>query len=98
MSNTISKPSLNVTCPCCYYVVIAERDIYDICSVCYWEDEGIKWDSEIDLESVANHGLTLREARKNFIEFGARDQKWIGKVVSKENRTKFEFNPPKNAL
>ncbi|MFY0697560.1 MAG: hypothetical protein JXR11_06895 [Balneola sp.] len=98
MSTISSTSSLKASCPCCHYIAIKERNIYEICPVCYWEDEGEKWDLELDIESGANHGLTLREGRKNFAEFGASDKKWIGKVVSKENRTKFQFKLQENTL
>lgn len=28
------------TCPCCGYRTIKERGCYEICAVCYWEDDG----------------------------------------------------------
>jgi hypothetical protein len=94
MSSNSSTSKTKATCPCCYYVTLEERNNYEICSVCYWEDEGEKWDQKLDLESGANHGITLREARRNFNEFGASDRKWVDEVIPKENRSRYKFNPP----
>lgn len=54
-------------CPCCGYRSLRERGSYEICRVCFWEDDGT---TELDLVSGPNH-MTLREARLNFHRFGA---------------------------
>lgn len=54
-------------CPCCGYRTLDERGGYDICPVCFWEDDGT---SDVDRHSGPNH-MTLREARANFQRFGA---------------------------
>lgn len=75
-------------CPCCGCLTLDERGGYDICEVCFWEDDAYPFatDGEIkgvlvdnpvsdeellDIPSMANHGLTLREGRENFRKFGA---------------------------
>ncbi|WP_350202279.1 CPCC family cysteine-rich protein, partial [Gracilimonas sp.] len=40
MSSNSSTSKVKSTCPCCHYVTLKERNIYEICPVCYWEDEG----------------------------------------------------------
>ena len=74
-------------CSCCDYYSLAERSKCLICPACYWEDDcdnpnAPKWDDQSDL----NKGLTLREARNNFIKYGASSVEWIGIVISKEER------------
>lgn len=54
-------------CPCCGYRTLRERGAYEICRVCFWEDDGT---TEPDLVSSPNH-LTLREARANVERLGA---------------------------
>ena len=54
-------------CPCCSYRSLQERGAYDICPVCFWEDDGT---AELDRISGSNH-MTLHEARLNFQTFGA---------------------------
>jgi hypothetical protein len=55
------------TCPCCGYRSLRERGSYEICRVCFWEDDGT---TEPDIVSGPNH-MTLREARLNIQRFGA---------------------------
>lgn len=58
-------------CPCCGYLTLEERGGYDICPVCFWEDDG-QDDHNADLVLGGPNGrLSLSEARKNFREFGA---------------------------
>lgn len=54
-------------CPCCGYDTVRSRGQYDICVVCYWEDDGATSGDEY---SAVNH-MTLSEARKNFSCIGA---------------------------
>ncbi|MCE3604351.1 hypothetical protein LXA47_12135 [Massilia sp. P8910] len=54
-------------CPCCGYRSLQESGAYDICRVCFWEDDGT---SDPDRPSGPNH-MTLREAQRNFRSIGA---------------------------
>lgn len=64
------------TCPCCGYPTIVERGVYEICSLCAWEDDGQDDASHrppgvapVDPDAVArgpNHDYSLGEARENF--------------------------------
>lgn len=56
-----------VACPCCSHRTLDERGGYDICPVCFWEDDGV---DDPGTSSGPNH-LTLGEARRNFAAFGA---------------------------
>lgn len=72
------------TCPCCGYKTLDEKPpgTYDICEICFWEDDGIQFDNP-DYKGGANH-VSLREAQKNFLEFGACEKEMI-KFVRKPN-------------
>ena len=59
-------------CPCCDYFTLESRGSYEVCPVCYWEDDGTDL-SELDRESRSNH-RTLREARASFERVGAADE------------------------
>jgi hypothetical protein len=63
----VGEPEQLHPCPCCDYRTLDARGQYDICNVCFWEDDGT---SELDRPSGPNH-MTLREARDNFQRFGA---------------------------
>ena len=64
----IQKFTGSVACPCCGYPTIDERGIYEICQVCFWEDDGT---DDLDKPTGPNYNLTLREAKTNFESFGA---------------------------
>ncbi|MBR2686713.1 MAG: hypothetical protein IKE42_02580 [Aquamicrobium sp.] len=58
-------------CPCCGFRTLGERGAFEICPVCFWQDDG---QDESDLESVRggpNGELSLLQARLNFTAFGA---------------------------
>lgn len=49
-------------CPCCGYKTLPERAAYDLCPVCWWEDEGLRpW------EYSEPNGQTLVEAQQEFL-------------------------------
>ena len=79
-------------CPCCDYISLPERGNYLICPVCFWEDDGQDID-ELDVGSGPNHGITLREGRKNFKEHGACEIEMVKHVVSVEQREQFKYVP-----
>lgn len=54
-------------CNCCSYRTIEESGAYEICPVCFWEDDGICLP---EAESEAN-GMKLQEGRDNFEKYGA---------------------------
>ena len=58
-------------CRCCGYRSLRERDAYEICHVCFWEDDGT---TDADRISSPNH-MTLRDARLNILRFGAVTEK-----------------------
>jgi rubredoxin len=62
------------TCPCCGYMVLNEEPpgTYDICSICYWEDDPIQFDDP-DYGGGANK-LSLRTAQANFAKYGYSDK------------------------
>jgi len=75
---------MKYTCPCCGYKTLDEEPpgTYDICEICYWEDDNIQFDDP-DYEGGANVP-SLRQAQKNFIEWGACEKRFI-KFVRKPN-------------
>lgn len=75
-------------CPCCDHFTLDARGQYDICPVCFWEDDGLDVD-ELDEHSGPNH-LSLREGRSNFAQIGACDQKAVAHVLTPKKRAKFK--------
>lgn len=56
-------------CPCCGCFTLHEQGQYDICPVCFWEDDPFQLKDE-RLDGGANK-VCLEEARKNYLTFGA---------------------------
>ena len=61
-------------CPCCSWFTLNEQHSYDICPVCFWEDEYIFHEND---RSPANDGVSLAKGRENYKKFGAMDEKHV---------------------
>ena len=79
-------------CPCCGCLTLVDRGESDICEVCYWEDDGQDID-QLDKESGPNHGITLREGRANFAEFGACEREMLQHVIPVGQRAEYDHKP-----
>ena len=79
-------------CPCCDYVTLSTRGYYQICPVCFWEDDGQDVDA-LDIGSGPNHGITLREGRNNFKQFGSCELAMKKHVLAADERDRFEHKP-----
>ncbi len=65
-------------CPCCGYRTLSEKGSYEICPVCYWEDDPVQ---ERDPEYAGGaNDLSLEESRNNYKKFGACEERFIEKV------------------
>ena len=67
-------------CPCCGCRTLSERSDFEICPVCFWEDDG---QDDADADNVRggpNGSLSLAQARQNFLEFGASDRRSLQHV------------------
>lgn len=62
---------LGYSCPCCGYKTFLEKPpgTYDICDICFWEDDPIE--STDPKYSGGANKISLEEAIKNFEKFGA---------------------------
>ena len=58
-------------CPCCGYYTFENEPNgnYDICQVCFWEDDPMAYKFP-EADSCSNF-VSLVQARKNYLEFGA---------------------------
>lgn len=66
-----TRGNLPLRCPCCGYRTLRERGEFDICGVCYWEDDGQDDHDADDVRGGPNGDLSLAQARRNYREFGA---------------------------
>ena len=58
-------------CPCCGYRTLDAGADYEICPVCFWEDDGQRDADADEVRGGPNNGVSLTQARQNFREFGA---------------------------
>ncbi|MGG3887545.1 CPCC family cysteine-rich protein [Metabacillus fastidiosus] len=68
---------MKYTCPCCGYKTLPEgpSDTHYICKICWWQDDGVQF-YKPDFEGGANK-VSLKQAQKNFIKFGASEERFI---------------------
>jgi len=57
-------------CLCCGFKTLPRHHWHEVCPVCEWEDVD-QGDHNPDFRDPWNHMVSLTEARKNFLEFGA---------------------------
>ena len=57
-------------CPCCRYYTLDNQpyNTFQLCPVCYWEDDGVQLNFP-EYKGGANE-VSLNQARKNFKEVG----------------------------
>jgi Cysteine-rich CPCC len=67
-------------CPCCGHRTLDERGGFEICPVCFWEDDGQDDHDAGEVRGGPNGALSLAQARKNFGEFGAAERRFIENV------------------
>src|SRR3954464_8018223 len=67
-------------CPCCGCRTLDERGGFDVCPVCFWEDDGQDDHDADDVRGGPNASLSLTAARNNFRLFGACEERFIGNV------------------
>lgn len=67
-------------CPCCGYKTFTQQPngTYDICQVCFWEDDPIQL-KDPDYEGGANK-VSLKQGQRNFVKYGACEKEMIKNV------------------
>ncbi|EMS70279.1 CPCC family cysteine-rich protein [Ruminiclostridium cellobioparum] len=68
---------MKYTCPCCGYKTLDDEHLFDICDICFWEDD---WGQFLDPRSTGANYVTLIEGQKNYIKFGACEYEMIPHV------------------
>lgn len=71
-------------CPCCGFKTLTseQRGSFEICPVCYWEDDKVQL-KDPDYAGGAN-SVSLREAQAYYKIYGACDPKWVSCVRKPE--------------
>lgn len=68
-NKTFAKFRERYLCPCCYMPTLEEREWFDICYICFWEDDGQDSDDAEIIRGGPNHDYSLKEARENFNKY-----------------------------
>jgi hypothetical protein len=66
---------MKYTCPCCGYKTLNLKHEHDVCTICLWEDN-LAQSEDPDSRGGTNK-VSLKQAQKNFIEFGACNKNMI---------------------
>jgi hypothetical protein len=67
-------------CPCCSFRTLGERGGFEICPVCFWEDDG-QDDHDTDVVRGGPNGrLSLSAARANYARCGASSDEFVDNV------------------
>jgi hypothetical protein len=74
-----------LVCPCCDYLTLTERGQYEICEVCFWEDDGTQ---SPDGYSAPNR-LFLVMGQENFLKLGACDEFAVS-MVKKDAKSRYK--------
>jgi hypothetical protein len=61
-------------------VTLTERGGYEICPVCFWEDDGQDDHDADEVRGGPNYGLSLTAARHNFERIGAAEERVLPHV------------------
>jgi hypothetical protein len=68
-----------IACLVCGYFTLSRRGGYEICPICFWEDEGEIGDPAKPTYGP-NDSLSLTQARRNYKKLGAVDAQLVSKV------------------
>jgi hypothetical protein len=67
-------------CPCCGCKTLDDQGGFEICPVCFWEDDG-QDDHDADVVRGGPNGtLSLTQARMNYRQYGASEERFISNV------------------
>ena|SRR5579872_1050316 len=71
---------LPLRCPCCYCKTLGHRGEFEICPVCFWEDDGQDDFDANEIRGGPNGKLSLTLARVNYQRFSACEERMIKHV------------------
>jgi hypothetical protein len=74
------QEGIKYRCPCCHNRTLDERGGFDICPVCFWEDDGQDDEDVYVIRGGPNGRLSLDQARENYRTIGACDERFLAFV------------------
>lgn len=73
------KENNKVKCQVCGFKTLRGRGNFEVCPVCFWEDEGEVQDPSVSTGGP-NGDLSIEKARRNYRQFGAVSKEFVSKV------------------
>jgi hypothetical protein len=59
-----------IACPCCGYRTLENRNEFEICKICWWEDDGQDNNQADEIWGGPNYGVSLTQARHYYLTIG----------------------------
>ena len=72
------RVSDRVTCPCCGYVTLPSRGDYELCPVCFWEDDPHQAQRPNSPDGPNN--ISLVDAQQTYLRSGAMHPEFLSRV------------------
>jgi hypothetical protein len=91
MFKSVSKPSESektYRCPCCGFKTLHGRAGFELCPVCWWEDDGQDEHDAGQVRGGPNGNLSLTDARRNFALYKTFDPQFATNVRQPQNDEK----------
>ena len=63
-------PNKMESCPCCGMKTIEERGQFEICKICWWEDDGQDNENANEVWGGSNYDVSLTQARHYYLKIG----------------------------
>lgn len=73
VDEVVGREDERLPCPCCGRATLSERGHYEICKVCWWEDDGQDNAKADTVMGGPNYGVSLTQGRVNFLLHGISD-------------------------
>ena len=90
VSKIFGNPAKLEACPCCGSRTLGERAAYEICRVCWWEDDGQDNNQADIIMGGPNKNISLTLGRYNFIKFGLFNPNRKDLMKLREPKEKYE--------
>jgi hypothetical protein len=75
-------------CPCCRYPTLEERNAYEICDLCGWEDDGQDDPFADQVWGGPNYDYSLTEAREDFRKYLSQYRPQDSRLFERETEPK----------
>jgi hypothetical protein len=91
VSEIEGMPKQYYACPCCGRKSLEERATFDVCRVCWWEDDGQDNKDAHESYGGPNYGISLSQARYNYLTEGIYDPSREDLISLSEPPEKYEI-------